>query len=269
MDSTDAYADDELAALYDLVYAGYDDDIDLYAEFARRGTGPALELCAGSGRVTLPLLDRGIAVTALDCSPPMLGRLRSRATVEGSLLRMVVGDMRSFDLDEQFHLVFCAFSSFEQLLTSDDQLTCLRSIARHLTPDGRFVAELRSLTAIDWDPEPTLLYEWTKPDPATGELVTKLRSQAASAARQVTVDTVFFDRVKADGTIRRRQIEVAMRAIGRYEIEFLLQTAGLRLADVYGDTDLSPYTDASDRMIIVAAKAEATLSSRSASLSAA
>lgn len=259
MDSTDvvanAYADDELAALYDLVYAGYDDDIDVYEQFARRGTGPLLELCAGSGRVTLPLIERGIEVVALDSSAPMLARLRSGVAGDAGRLREVEGDMRSFDLGEQFHLVFCAFGSFEQLLTSEDQAACLRSVARHMTPDGRFVAELRSLTAIDWDPEPGLLYEWTKPEPATGELITKLRSQAASGARQVTVDTVIFDRTAGDGTVRRRQIEVAMRAIGRYEIELLLDAAGLRLTDVYGDTDLSPYTDASDRMIIVAALA--------------
>ncbi len=256
MDSTDvdAYADDEFAALYDLVYAEYDDDVDLYEQFARRGTGPVLEICAGSGRVTLPLLERGLDVVALDTSAPMLERLQSPVTGGTGRLRVVEDDMRSFDLGEQFHLVFCAFGSFEQLLTTEDQLACLRSVARHLTTDGRFVAELRSLTAIDWRPEPALLYEWTKPDPATGEPITKLRTQAASGARQVTVDTVIFDRVTTDGIVRRRQIEVAMRAIGRYEIVFLLQAAGLRLADVYGDTDLSPYTDASDRMIVVAAK---------------
>jgi SAM-dependent methyltransferase len=255
MGATDVYADDELAGLYDLVYAGYDDDIDLYEQFARRA-GPVLELCAGSGRVTLPLIDRGIEVIGLDFSAPMLARLDAAVPADArSRIRLVEGDMRTFDLGEQFDLVYCAFGSFEQLLTSDDQLACLRTVARHLTTSGRFVAELRSLTAIDWDPEPTLIYEWTRADPATGEPITKLRSQAASRARQITVDTVFFDRSAADGTIRRRQIEVAMRAIGRYELEFLLHEAGLRLTDVYGDTDLSPYDDASDRMIVVAALA--------------
>lgn len=251
MDALDVYGDDELAALYDLVYDGYDDDIELYEQFARRGSGPVLELCAGSGRVTLPLLARGVDVVVLDSSAPMLARLRQRGPESGTL-RIVEGDMRSFALDERFELVFCAFGSFEQLLSTEDQVAALRCVARHLAPAGRFVAELRSLTAIDWDPEPTLLHDWTRPDAETGESITKLRSQSASRSRQVTMDTIIFDRTASDGTVRRRQIEVAMRAIGRFELELLLSAAGLRLIDVYGDTDLSPYSDASDRMIVVA-----------------
>jgi hypothetical protein len=138
------------------------------------------------------------------------------------------------------------------LLTSEDQLACLRSVARHLVPGGVFVAELRSLPAIDWDAEPALLHDWTRPGTHHGEQVTKLRSMSASPARQITVDTVIFDRTAEDGSVRRRRIDVTMRAIGRFEVEYLLTAAGLRLTDVYGDTDLSPYTDASDRMIIVA-----------------
>lgn len=254
MDGIDVYADDELAGLYDLVYAGYDDDLPLYEQFARRGELPSLEICVGSGRVALHLARQGLHVVGLDASLPMLARLEAAIDPQTApLVRLVEGDMRDFDLGgEKFDLVFCAFGSFEQLLTSDDQLACLRTVTRHLAKGGVFVAEVRSLTAIDWEVEPTLLHEWTKADPRTGEQIMKLHSQAASRARQVTVDTIAFDRLAADGTVRRRLIEVAMRAIGRYEIAYLLERAGLRLRDLYGDTDLSPYTDESDRMIIVA-----------------
>jgi SAM-dependent methyltransferase len=190
---------------------------------------------------------------ALDFSPHMLERLRGRLD-EGTAgrVRPVVGDMRDFDLGERFDLVFNAFGSFEQLLTPEDQVAALRTVARHLTPGGVFVAELRSLPAINWDGQPQLQYEWTRNDGETGESITKLHAMSASRSRQVTVDTIMFDRTGADGVVRRRTIEVAMRAIGRYEIEYLLREAGMRLVDVYGDTSLSPYTDASDRMIVVA-----------------
>ncbi len=254
MDALQVYADDELAALYDLVYDDTTDDLSLYEQFARRGSGTSLEICAGSGRVALHLAHNGLPVVALDAAPAMLNRFEARldATTR-PLVRLVEGDMRNFDLlPETFDLVFCAFGSFEQLLTTEDQLACLKAAARHLSPNGRFVAELRSLPSIAWDAEPVLLYEWTRPDPRTGESITKLRSTTAAPSRQITVDTVIFDRTAADGTVRRRQIEVVMRAIGRFEIELLLSRAGLRLADIYGDTALSPYTDESDSMIIVA-----------------
>jgi SAM-dependent methyltransferase len=254
MSALDVYADDELAALYDLVYADTTDDLPLYEQFARRGSGRSLEICAGSGRVALHLARQGLPIVALDASPPMLARLQSRLdSTTQPLVRIVEGDIRDFNLaPDTFDLIFCAFGSFEQLLTTGDQIACLQTVTRHLAPGGLFVAELRSLPAIDWDPEPVLLYEWTRPDPATGEQITKLRSTSAAPSRQVTIDTVIFDRTGADDTVRRRQIEVAMRAIGRFEIELLLERAGLRLADIYGDTALSPYTDESDSMIIVA-----------------
>jgi SAM-dependent methyltransferase len=248
-----AYADDDLAALYDLVYDAFDDDVPFYREFARRAEGPVLELCAGSGRVTVPLAQEGVELVAVDASPPMLDRLRSRLDEATTpRVRLIEADMRNFDLGQRFELAFCAFGSFEQLLTKDDQLACLRTVASHLAPGGVFVAELRSLTAIDWDVEPQLMHEWTRPDPATGGQISKLRSVATSRERQVTIDTVIFDRSAVDGTVRRRILEVPMRAIGRFELELLLERADLRLAALYGDTTLSPYTDQSDSMIFVA-----------------
>lgn len=251
--TNDVYGDDELAALYDLVYDSVDDDVGMYEGFAKRASTPVLEVCAGSGRIAVPLARAGHEVVALDFSPHMLARLRAGLD-EGTAprVRLVEGDMRDFDLGERFDLVFNAFGSFEQSLTTEEQLAALRCVAQHLTPRGVFVAELRSLTRIQWDAEPTLVHDFTRADPDTGEQVTKLRSQAASAARQITVDTIITDRVRGDGTVGRRVIEVAMRAIGRFELEYLLRDAGLRLADLYGDTSLSPYTDTSDRMIVVA-----------------
>ncbi|MBI5287533.1 MAG: class I SAM-dependent methyltransferase [Chloroflexi bacterium] len=255
MTALEVYADDELAELYDLVYEGYDDDLAMYEEFARRGEKPSLEICVGSGRVALHLARRGLRVVGLDASLPMLARLEARLDHDlAQRVRLVEGDMRSFNLaPETFDLIFCAFGSFEQLLTAEDQVACLRSVAGHLAKGGVFVAELRSLTAIDWNEEPQLLYEWTRPDPrGIDGTITKMRSVRTRRAEQVTVDTILFDRTAGDGTVRRRQIEVAMRAIGRYEVEHLLERAGMRLSAVYGDTSLSPYGDESDSMIVVA-----------------
>lgn len=252
---TDPYADDELAALYDLAYADYDDDLALYEGFARRGELPSLELGVGTGRVALHLARQGLRVVGLDSSLRMLALLEAQLDPETARrVRLVEGDMRDFDLaGERFDLIYCALDTFEHLLTTADQLATLRCVWRHLAPGGVFVAELRNLTAVDWRPEPSpLVAEWTRADPATGELVTKLRSFRASPARQTTTDVLIFDRLAPDGSIRRRTFEVTLHVTGRSEMELLLRAAGLRLAAVYGDAALSPFDDASDRMVIVA-----------------
>jgi len=252
---TDPYADDDLAALYDLAYAGHDDDLALYEGFARRGERPSLELGVGTGRVALHLARQGLRVVGLDSSLRMLARLEAKLDPQTVRhLRLIEGDMRDFDLGgETFGLIYCALDTFEHLLTPADQLATLRCVARHLAPGGAFVAELRNLTAVDWSPEPSpLAAEWTRADPATGDPVTKLRGCCASPAAQTTTDMLIFDRLAPDGSVRRRAFEVILRVTGRYEMEHLLRASGLRLAALYGDADLSPFDDASDRMVIVA-----------------
>ncbi len=254
MTALEAYGDDEAAALYDLVYERYDEDLSLYEEFARRGETPALELGAGSGRVALHLARAGLDVVALDSSPRMLARLEAALDdATRPRVRMVEADMRDFDLGERFDLVYCALDTFEHLLTTEHQLAALRCVARHLSPGGVFVAELRSLTAVDWSDQPSALrLEWVRADPAGRGTVAKMSSIAVSRASQLTMTTLIFDRTGADGVVRRRTLEVTLRATGRFEMELLLARAGLRIESIYGGPDLSPFTDASDTMVVVA-----------------
>lgn len=251
----DAYGDDELAALYDLVYDDYDDDLDLYEGFAARGETPSLELCVGSGRVALHLARKGLRVVGIDASLPMLTRLQAaldEATAPNICL--VEGDIRGFELGERFDLVYCALDSFEQMLTLDDARAALRCVERHLAPGGAFVTELRTLRSVDWSGEPSpLRHEWTRPNDANGGTISKFSSMRASPAAQTTTTTLIFDRVAApSGAVRRRTFDVTLRVFGRFEFELLLREAGLRIAHVYGGTDLSPFDDDSDTMIIVA-----------------
>lgn len=260
----DSYGDDELAALYDLDCGAYDDDLDLYAQFAARrtarGDGSVLELGAGSGRVALHLAGEGYRVTALDASAPMLARLESRLDdATRPTITIARADMREFDLGARFGLVCCPLFGFEHLVEAEEQLAALRCAAAHLAPGGVLVMELRTLRAADWSQtaEPPLLHAWTRTDPATGDSVTKLAALRASPAAQTTTAAMIFDRSPAaGGSIRRRQLEVTLRVTPRAELALLLAESGLRLAQVYGGADLSPYGDGSDSMIAVAERAD-------------
>lgn len=256
----DAYGDDELAALYDLVYDDYDEDLALYEQFAARGDGASLELCVGSGRVALHLARAGHRVVGIDTSRPMLDRLGTRLDTSESgttaNVRLVEADARDFDLGERFDLVYCALDSFELFLTQEDQLAVLRNVARHLNDGGVFVCELRALSAVDWSPEPQpLQLEWARRDPSNGDLITKMSSLRASHTTQTTTTTLIFDRTRPpDDTIHRRSFEVTLRVTARAELDLLLAAAGMRVQHVYGDTALSPFTDASDTMIVVSGR---------------
>lgn len=105
------------------------------------GGGPVLELGVGTGRLALPLADRGLAVTGLDASAAMLDVLRAKPGAD--LLTLVEGDMADPPglADASFAVVLIGFNTFFNLTTADAQQRCMAAIGRLLAPGGHLVVE--------------------------------------------------------------------------------------------------------------------------------
>ena len=116
--------------------------VDRLVELA--GDGRALELAIGTGRVAVPLAERGVPVSGIELSRPMLDRLRTKAGEDK--IPVVVGDMATARAPGEYSLVYLVFNTISNLLTQAEQVACFRNAARHLRPGGRFVIEL-------WVPE--------------------------------------------------------------------------------------------------------------------
>jgi SAM-dependent methyltransferase len=248
------YGTDDLAALYDFAWGDAGDEAAMYEQFARRGDTPSLELGVGSGRIALQLARAGLDVVGVDASRPMLARLEAALDQRiAARVRLVEADMRSLDLaGERFDLIYCAGNTFQHMLTTEDQLAVLRSVAAHLTDGGLYVMQVRAPRAIDWGIERTPLYlRWTRPVPGSDDQMLRFDSTVVAAANQTATTTHLFDRVSPDGAVHRRVIEYTLRYTARSELTLLIQSAGMRVAAVYGDTELSPYDDESDTMIVV------------------
>lgn len=106
--------------------------------------GRALEFAVGTGRVAIPLAERGVPVTGIELSAAMIARLREKA--DESKVPVVVGDMATTVVPGEFTLVYLVYNTISNLLTQGEQVDCFRNAARHLVPGGRFVVEL-------WVPE--------------------------------------------------------------------------------------------------------------------
>ena len=243
--------------LFDLDCGDFAHDLPFSENLARRCEGPVLELGVGTGRVAIALARAGFDVWGIDTSEAMLSRARCKAgSALGDRLHVLLGDMRDFQLDREFDLVFAGLGAFHHLITPDDQAACLRCVGRHLAPGGLFVCDVRPLFHNDWEPGASvpLLHDWTRVLPATEETVMKLRSVRVDRARQVQHETHVYDCLSADGTVRRVVTTVDLRFTTRYEMEELLRAAGLEVDQVYGDFDLAPYDESSDCLITVARK---------------
>lgn len=112
--------------------------LDLLTELA--GDGGVLEFAAGTGRLAIPLAERGLRVHAVDYSEPMLEQLRCKDSA--GLVTITVADMARVTLDEKFGVVVVAYNSLANVMTQDAQVACFANAARHLRPGGFFAVEL-------------------------------------------------------------------------------------------------------------------------------
>lgn len=136
--------DERIAAAYDATSADrfdpavLDPAVDFLAELA--GGGSALELGIGTGRVALPLRQRGVRVHGIDLSPAMVARLRAKPG--GDDIDVTIGDFATTRVPGTFRLVYLVYNTISNLTTQDEQVRCFQNAAAHLEPGGCFVVEL-------------------------------------------------------------------------------------------------------------------------------
>jgi SAM-dependent methyltransferase len=112
--------------------------VDFLAERARGGR--VLELAIGTGRIALPLAERGVEVHGIDLSEAMVARLRAKPG--GDRIPVVIGDFATTRVDGTFTLAYLVYNTIQNLTTQDAQVACFENVAAHLEPGGCFVIEV-------------------------------------------------------------------------------------------------------------------------------
>ena len=130
---------DRIAEVYDTWYSPMDlaPVVELLARLA--GNGRALELGIGTGRVAIPLTERGVTVSGIDASEAMVARLRAKPG--GDAIPVTIGDLTDVDVPGTFSLIYIPFTTFFALESQDKQIRCLQNVVAHLDPGGRFVMD--------------------------------------------------------------------------------------------------------------------------------
>jgi len=212
-----------------------DPAVDLLAGLA--GSGRALELAVGTGRVAIPLTAAGVPVTGIELSAPMVEQLRRK--VDEATLPVVVGDMATTTVPGEFSLVYLVWNSISNLRTQQEQVACFRNAARHLAPGGRFVIEL-----------------WIPP-------IRRLPPGQVAVPMSMTEGHLVFDtydlvtqqctshhyRSEPDGSTRYGT--GSFRYLWPSECDLMAQLAGLELEARYADWDRSPFTGDSESHVSI------------------
>lgn len=251
------------APIYDDEYRDYTEDVQFYVRWARRCSPPALELGCGTGRILLAVAQAGCPVWGLDLCGEMLDRARAKlkalpADVE-SRVKLIEGDMRDFELDQEFGLIYLPFREFMHLANEEDQLSCLDAVHRHLASNGRLIINLydMDLVALNQRSEHNVplvrQHGGDYVDPATGHKVYLTSATHYQPRTQTMKEERFYDRVDSGGAVvERRMVTITQRWCFRWEMHHLLHRANFRVHELFGGYDRQPIGEMGSEMIFIA-----------------
>jgi SAM-dependent methyltransferase len=235
------YFDEPVAARYDASSAAMfapevvGPAVDFLADLA--GSGRALELGIGTGRIALPLSARGVPVHGIDLSAAMIARLRAKPGADA--IGTTVGDFATTRVEGSFALAYLVFNTISNLTSQAQQVTCFANVAAHLEAGGRFVIEVGT---------PSLRRL------AAGETMAVFAAEEDhwgideyDVANQGLVSHHFSQR--EDGRFERSSIP--FRYAWPAELDLMVQLAGMELRERWADWDRSPFTAESGKHVSV------------------
>ena len=247
-DYTPATYGDRIAEVYDRMYpmrANVGPTVDALVRLA--GSGTALELGIGTGRIAIPLAQRGIEVHGIDASEAIVAQMRAKT--DGDAIPVTISDFSDFSLKDdsryrKFSLVYVVFNTLFQATSQQAQVQCFRSVAAHLTDDGVFLVEA------------------FVPDP------TRFTRDQRIGVGDVESDLVSIEIAKHDPVnqfVRSQHVFLTESGVKLYpvqvryswpsELDLMAQLAGMRLRERWSDWDGSPFTASSEFHVSIYEKA--------------
>ncbi len=229
----------QLADDYDAIYGGAFDTegaVDRLVDLAAGGR--VLEFGVGTGRIAIPLAERGLDVWGIDGSPDMLKRLQDKPG--GEKVTPICGDFATSTADGKFDLVLLLVNTIYAMPTQEDQITCFANAAHHLAPGGRFVIEA-----------------WV-PDPPRGEdLRLKARRLGGGFAGLVIEDHDARHQILSTIQIvigeagQTRSFPIVHRYAWPAELDLMARICGMTLEDRWADWHCRPFDSLSTDHISV------------------
>jgi SAM-dependent methyltransferase len=199
--------------------------VDFLAGLA--GEGAALEFAIGTGRIAVPLSQRGVRVHGIDLSEAMVARLREKAGAES--IGVTIGDFASSKVDGTFSLVYLVYNTIDNLTTQDGQVNCFVNAAAHLESGGCFVIEVGIPQLQRLPPGETVQPFSVRPD--------HLGFDEFDVANQGLISHHYSF---VDGKVQT--LHIPFRYAWPAEFDLMARMAGMRLRERWGGWDRAPFT---------------------------
>jgi len=237
---------EQCAYLYDLF--DRKENIEFFYHYAARAK-EILDVGAGTGRIAIPLAERGVSIVCVEPSPAMRREFEKKLTRRSDLagnIRLVAGDAASFEVDRAFPEAFLS-GTFDHFLDDVERLSSLLNIRSHLISGGTLVFDVFLGLMKDSPLSPA-----GRAKVGNREYRRFVGSKLLPDDRRETV--LVFEVYHGDELIERIEERSLVGITNRKDIHQVLTEAGFRVNREWSDYDFTPYQEGEPLLIVEAAK---------------
>jgi SAM-dependent methyltransferase len=234
------YFDREVATRYDESASAMFDPtvvepvVDFLVERSRGGK--VLEFGIGTGRIALPLAGRGVTVSGIDLSQPMLDELAEKPGSEE--IDVMVGDFATTQVPGSFYLVYSVFNTIMNLTSQAAQVSCFRNASDHLEPGGMFVIEV-------------VMPDLRRLPPGQSHVVFRADETGWGVDEYDVVEQSLVSHHMERTEEGVREFSLPFRYVWPAELDLMAEMAGMRRVERYSDWQGSPFTAESRQQVSV------------------
>lgn len=209
-----------------------------------------LELCCGSGRLTIPLAKEGLNICGIDNAHSMLEKARSKAKIEKLEINFIEADIRTLSLPDQFDLIFIPFNSIHHLFQNQDLFDTLNVVKKHLKDDGLFIIDcynpnIRYIT--EAEKEQIKIADYKTVDGRKVAIEQTMKYESKTQINRIVwhyyINDVFHSKQNLD-----------MRMYFPQELDSYLKWFGFEIIHKFGSFEEEPFIDRSEKQIYVCRK---------------
>ena len=206
-----------------------------------------LELCCGTGRLTLPIAKEGYHMTGVDITPSMLEKAKTKASKEGLVVEFIEADIRTLDLPDKYDFIFIPFNSIHHLYKNKDLFMAFKAVKNHLKDGGLFLLDCFNPNIqfiVEGEKEQKNIAEYTTDDGR--EIVIKQIMRYENKTQINRIEWHYY----INGKFNSIQ-NLDMRLFFPQELDTYIKSIGFSITNKFGSFEETPFNDNSDKQIFV------------------
>ena len=235
------------AGIYDAMNTSTD-DLPFYKRWLPKNKeANILELCCGTGRLTIPIAKDGYQVTGVDITPSMLQQAKTKAKNEGLKIKFIEADIRTLHLPEKYDLIFIPFNSIHHLYTNQSLFQAFSAVKKHLKNNGLFLLDCFNPDLqfiVEGEKERKEIAQYTTEDGRNVHIKQQMKYESDTQINRIEWHYYI------NGNFHSTQ-NLDMRMYFPQELDAYLQSSGFKIVHKFGSFTEEPFTQKSNKQIFV------------------